>query len=337
MPSQARLTDWQREADVARQNAGPEEWKFVDGTDNVFAVSNHGRVYNHKTKTYLTGSLNSDWYKKVSLSVPGAGGSRHRDELIHRLVMRYFGQWPGGRGRVIDHRDRNRLNNTINNLAWVSTRDSAINRGPPEKDRRVARASTVQARLAAAAARHSGERAAGQRWRPIPGIQGWEASNFGSVRQAAKSDGTPAGPEKWGTPKHEGDKSYLYQEIVDPYGGRRSYAVHNLIARAFKGNFDMNTHVVDHINNDTADNHDSNLAIVSHAQNQLDRKRLPNNNTSGFLGVHYEADRDSYRADITFQGKTYHGKRRKTAEEARDDRREMQKELFGESTLHDWL
>jgi HNH endonuclease len=63
--------------------------------------------------------------------------------------------------------------------------------------------------------------------------------------------------------------------------------------------------VVDHINGDTLDNRRSNLRICTNRQNLLNRKK-PSNNTSGFVGVHWNKQKNKWHTRINDRGHNYH-------------------------------
>jgi hypothetical protein len=56
---------------------------------------------------------------------------------IHRLVMKYFGKPSPGPEYEIDHINRNKLDNSINNLRWVTHKENIYNRNEtlPEGER----------------------------------------------------------------------------------------------------------------------------------------------------------------------------------------------------------
>ena len=60
---------------------------------------------------------------------------------------------------------------------------------------------------------------------------------------------------------------------------------------------------IDHINNDITDNRRENLRIVTHQQNQINQPRQKNN-TSGYIGVSYCAERHAWDARLTISGTT---------------------------------
>ena len=56
--------------------------------------------------------------------------------------------------------------------------------------------------------------------------------------------------------------------------------------------------IVDHINQNKADNRKSNLRIVNHSQNNMN-KPMQKNNTSGFVGVNYHKKNKKWTASIS--------------------------------------
>jgi hypothetical protein len=92
-----------------------EEWRSIEG----IRVSNLGRV-----KTLTSGkhfaTTDTDGYCHVS-------GYR-----VHRLVCRAFSNEPSN-GRDVDHLDRNRANNRLENLRWVTPAENNANRQPALK------------------------------------------------------------------------------------------------------------------------------------------------------------------------------------------------------------
>ena len=75
-----------------------KEWREIDGFPN-YMVSNTGEIK----------SLNYNKTGKEKVLIP----------LIHRLVAQAFLPNPNG-CRIINHKDENRSNNSVNNLEWCS-------------------------------------------------------------------------------------------------------------------------------------------------------------------------------------------------------------------------
>lgn len=87
---------------------------------------------------------------------------------------------------------------------------------------------------------------------------------------------------------------------------------------------------IDHVRGDktTNDNRKYNLRIVTHAENQMNRKKQ-SNNTSGVVGVWYDKNKNKWVAEIQAYGKKYCLGRYQTVDEAADVRREAENILHG--------
>lgn len=99
-----------------------EEWKTITDYDN-YEISNLGNVKNKKTNRLLTPYIISSGYYGVQLCKNG----KHKNYLIHRLIAIAFIPNPNNYP-VIDHIDRNPLNNSIVNLRWVNLSQNNYNR-----------------------------------------------------------------------------------------------------------------------------------------------------------------------------------------------------------------
>lgn len=100
-----------------------EVWKPVLGYENYYEVSNLGRIrrsaYNnphHNSNGLLKPSIRRGYYHVV-LCVNGV----HKSFNIHRLVASSFIPNPSSLPYV-NHKDENKLNNSIENLEWCSAR-----------------------------------------------------------------------------------------------------------------------------------------------------------------------------------------------------------------------
>lgn len=93
----------------------PEEWKFIRGTDQAYAVSENGHVASLKFKIprLMRTYPNYDGYQCVSLMVRGDKVSRR----VHRLVAESFLPNPSGYDQV-NHKDGVKGNNSRSNLEW---------------------------------------------------------------------------------------------------------------------------------------------------------------------------------------------------------------------------
>lgn len=95
-----------------------EEWRIIQEVP-TYEVSNLGRVRNKGTGRILTFILNNG-YRSVLMSRHG----KHCRRLIHRLVALAFVDNSSGK-QFVDHIDRDRLNNNIDNLRWVTREENA--------------------------------------------------------------------------------------------------------------------------------------------------------------------------------------------------------------------
>lgn len=88
--------------------------------DDKYSVSDEGYVMNRATGHILKPSDDRRGYYRVDI------GNKHRK--VHRLVAERFLPSPTQEGLVVDHIDRNRLNNCASNLRWVSIGENNRNR-----------------------------------------------------------------------------------------------------------------------------------------------------------------------------------------------------------------
>lgn len=100
--------------------------------NDTYEIDIDGTVKNSKTgrilKTYLAGSSKIKPYKYLRLGV----GKKYP---IHRLVASLYLPMPTSDNCVVDHIDRNPLNNHASNLRWVSKSLNSQNRDIETKAR----------------------------------------------------------------------------------------------------------------------------------------------------------------------------------------------------------
>ncbi len=95
-----------------------EEWKDIEGFENIYQVSNFGRARSlKKNKTYiLKNNIDNHGYYYI---IPYVNKKTFKHYKIHRLVALLFvdGYKPG---LIVNHKDGNKLNNNATNLEWVT-------------------------------------------------------------------------------------------------------------------------------------------------------------------------------------------------------------------------
>lgn len=106
------------------------------------------------------------------------------------------------------------------------------------------------------------------------------------------------------------DKAGYFYLMVDS----RTYAVHRLAWFYMTGNWPIGE--IDHINSIRNDNRFCNLRDVDRVTNMQNERKARKNNKSGFMGVHWRADRSRWVANIRVDGKSIRLGSFKTAEEA---------------------
>lgn len=97
--------------------------------------------------------------------------------------------------------------------------------------------------------------------------------------------------------------------------------MHRLITNAPEGM------TVDHINGNKLDNRKSNLRIIDYSTNSHNTHKVKNK----YLGVSWDKRRKKYKAVIGFNYQRIDIGRFDTAEEARDARNQVAKQLFGDN------
>jgi hypothetical protein len=86
-----------------------------------YCICDSGKVYSIKNEIYLKLSTNGNGYWKVGMYNP-----KLYQEYIHRLVAEAFIPNPENH-KYIDHIDRDKNNNHVSNLRWVSAKENTDN------------------------------------------------------------------------------------------------------------------------------------------------------------------------------------------------------------------
>lgn len=94
-----------------------EEFRPIEGYENLYQVSSYGRVYSLISKKFLKSKKDKDGYLIVGLSKDG----ERKFYSIHRIVATTFIENPSNLPQV-NHRDENPSNNHLSNLEWCDAK-----------------------------------------------------------------------------------------------------------------------------------------------------------------------------------------------------------------------
>ena len=105
-----------------------EEFRKVKGFEN-YSVSNLGNIRNDKTKQPKKPTVDTHGYVVIILYKNNKGSKKY----IHRLIGESFIDNVDNKP-VIDHIDRNKENNTVENLRWATVSENIVNKGISKKN-----------------------------------------------------------------------------------------------------------------------------------------------------------------------------------------------------------
>jgi len=101
-----------------------EEWKQIEGFSN-YSISKLGNIRNNKKGNLLKPSIDGKGYYVVRLYIDNKTAMTNK---LHRLLGIHFLPNPNDY-LEIDHIDRNKLNNNLDNLRWCNRTINMRNRG----------------------------------------------------------------------------------------------------------------------------------------------------------------------------------------------------------------
>ena len=110
---------------------GNDEYRFVEGTEENLVVSNQGEILKRYPRSCRYGGR-KEYYQVVNVKPNTAGylqinvPIRNTTTLVHRLVAEAFIDNPQGYTEI-DHLNRNKLDNSVANLRWVTHSENMRN------------------------------------------------------------------------------------------------------------------------------------------------------------------------------------------------------------------
>jgi uncharacterized HNH endonuclease L245 len=200
-----------------------------EGKDTNYEVSSEGKVFNKKTGKELKGTFVRNEYHSVQLTIEG----KPKTFMVHRLVAEAFCENPNNYA-IVDHIDRNKLNNNASNLRWVDSSTNAKNVDNPKRGY-------------------------------INSIANIESNGWREVihnpNYLINKDGMVVNKTTRKILKGSQRNGYIRHRMGDT-----TYSAHLLVWEVFKGGIPQGM-VIDHIDGNRANNSLDNLRLVTQSEN----------------------------------------------------------------------
>ena len=98
--------------------------KDIDGYEGIYKIYEDGRVWSYKFNRFRKPTPNEKGYYYLDLTKD----KKHKKFKLHRLLALHFIPNPDNKPQV-DHIDRNKQNNNLSNLRWVTPGENSENTG----------------------------------------------------------------------------------------------------------------------------------------------------------------------------------------------------------------
>lgn len=219
--------------------------------DSNYLIYSDGRVFNKKVNRFLKGKIGATGYQEFALAIGDKRSinGKKLSKMIygHRLVAETFLPNPNNLPYV-HHKDNNRLNNSVDNLEWVTALENNLEaqNDPTRKSKSKTRYYTVDL--------------PNEKWKVIPFDLTYSISSCGRVRNNRTNR----------LLKKDDHQRYSRIQLSD----KKHYYIHRLVYCVFNNDFDLDGFVIDHIDADPKNNNLNNLQKILQSENCLKQGRF---------------------------------------------------------------
>ena len=206
---------------------------ILDGEETRWSVDETGRVRNDETGYFLKGTILHS-YRYINFRWNG----KQKNKSVHRLVAEAFIPNPDNLP-FVHHIDANRLNNHVDNLAWVSEQENR-----------------KEAFMPSGYKKYDNKEIENEEWRTFRDSV-YQVSNLGRVKNT-KTNKILKG--------NKADCGYMRVDIQLPKQKRRKFLIHQLVYECF---ISTEYDVINHKDGNKTNNKVENLESVSHKEKLL--------------------------------------------------------------------
>lgn len=212
--------------------------------DSDYLIYNDGRLYSKKANRFLKGKIDNVGYQVYRLAIKNElTGKIGKMLYAHRLVAEYFIPNPNNLPYV-HHKDENKLNNSVNNLEWVTPSENS-NHYLELNGRKVNKT------------RYLLENLPGEEWLIIQQNPMYSISNKGRIINNKTKRLLAI------------DSCQKYLRVS--FNDKKHYYIHRLVYCTFHNDYDLNGYVIDHIDKNLKNNCLENLEKVTSSENNYRR------------------------------------------------------------------
>ena len=120
-----------------------EGYKDIAGYEGLYSINRNGDVYSHVSHRHLSQYKSTGGYLRVKMSKDG----KHQHKAVHVLLAETYIDKPDTEERLtVDHINRVRTDNRIDNLRWATNEMQVQNQDDAKKRERCEKASDVWSR-----------------------------------------------------------------------------------------------------------------------------------------------------------------------------------------------